>query len=212
MDNLYLRKNEPMKDLLNNRLFRIICISAIGLFTITWLVGWLTGSDLGIFPFDANVWGTASDYFTIVAAVGSLYFVGQTFKLQDESNKLLISEMRLKFLYGISYELSKTDLPLGFTLFLRNTGEPIDNVVIDFISEDYFEGEDIETYYRSYRKRKFRLGKIEKEYPKKVSLLLKPSKLEVLLVSFQDIRGLKYSQKLILLNGQIISISQLDHN
>ena len=127
-----------MKDLLKEKLFRTICVSAIALFALTWFVGWLSDSDLGKFPFDANVWGTASDYFLIVLTIISLYFIYLTLNAQVKSisqqeRQLAIveAEKRSAFRPLIKTILERSsDGEKVFAVF-QNLGDPIITIEVD---------------------------------------------------------------------------------
>jgi len=134
-DNLYIRKNKPMKNLLNNRLFKIICISAIGIFIVTWLAGWLTGSDLGKFPFDANVWGSASDYFSILVTGVSLFFIYRslgyqrdTVVSQDEKTKRELLDIRSRYKPDIKIRTERSQDGELINLIFFNEGDSMLNV------------------------------------------------------------------------------------
>lgn len=187
-----------MKDLLNNKIFKIIGISAIGLFIVTWLAGWVTGSDLGNFPFDANVWGTASDYYMILVTIVSAYFIFKTLKQQEQDSLRETLKNVAGFNYGINYSLEKLEFPSTYRLFITNTGHNVKNVRIHIekLHRDKDEHVDKEMY-RSYLKKDFNRGDINNSVKRAIQFYMSDNHYYLLKIEFQDQFLNNYQQKLI---------------
>ena len=91
-----------------------ILIAILLVFPLLFLSGKWTDSDLGIFPFEATVWGTVSDYVGLLVTVASVYLIFETFKAQR-----LTLEQQQKSLEHQAEELRLNRLNLSKDLYFK---------------------------------------------------------------------------------------------
>lgn len=180
-------------------------------------------SELFRFPFNASVWGTASDYIMILVTATTAIYIYRTLKSQQETQKILSRQInleeakfRLQIVPKFEADLRKEEDPKTYivspsiTLNLQDHGAQYLRVFLREESKYYVS--ESPPYERGMNKGYTYVIKIKLTEAHEPGYTLDTSSdnFEILYLEYQDVAGNRYIQRVVMLLREIRPITHAD--
>lgn len=186
----------------NKKLIRIAGI-AILLFVAAFII-FYDRYDLFRLPFDAGVWGTASDWMMVIVTIFTAWFLVGAFKEQKRSNDYLVLNRLKSIMPKFEIRQETRDPNIGPATPLTTLGDLVITLIKNDARHIKFSKYHTKIEYKIPDKPYMSEGEtIEFKLVSRIFSKEMNDKIHIITLSFEDIEGSRYKQEAFIKGGEV---------